>query len=239
MAYLDHFNTLYNKKTFERKINYIKYNYFSQIKDLSKKDFCLLEIGPGLGELIYLFNKKGVSNIDVLDNDKSILTRIKKNYKVKNIFLTSDLSTVDGKLKKYDLIMLTQVLEHISPKKYIKIIQILFSHLKEKGLIIITVPNAGNPLSLTERYSDITHKSAFTENSLSQLVSLSEIKNYELKLNGFKIPPYTFINIVRIFFQKSFHIILLLLNIINGGVYGRIYTPNLTLIIKKNKDSEK
>jgi len=232
-SYLSYFKELYNPRTFKRKMDYIKYNFSPYIKKLSKANIVILEIGPGLGEFVNYLNTNGITNIDVLDIDEDILEHIKSNYKIKHAILSSDIKRVDRKLRKYDIIFLLQVFEHIPKEQYKTFIQILYKHLKPQGYIIITVPNGGSLLGLSERYNDLQHEVLFTENSLRELPNYCEISNYEIEIKGYRIPPYSLINIIRIMAQKIFHFFLSIIYIVNAGVYLKIYNPNISLIIKK------
>ncbi|PIU03556.1 hypothetical protein COT44_02510 [Candidatus Shapirobacteria bacterium CG08_land_8_20_14_0_20_39_18] len=232
--YLGYLESLYNHETSQRKIDYIRYNFSPYLKKLNKNSR-ILEIGPGFGEFINILNAKGITNIDILDNSKEVLEYNKSHYKLDQVFLTPNISSADKKIGQYDLIFLLQVLEHIPPEKYKDVIQILYKHLKSTGYIIITVPNAGNLLGLSERYNDLQHQASFTEISLRELPAFCEIENYQVEIKGYRIPPYNLINILRIIAQRFFHFFLSILYLINGGVYLKIYHPNISLIIKKNK----
>lgn len=234
-SYLSHLEELYNPRTFKRKMDYIKYNFSPYIKKHSKDDIVVLEIGPGLGEFVNYLNTIGITNIDVLDIDKGILGHIKSSYKIKHAILSRDIKMVDNKLRKYDIIFLLQVFEHIPKEQYKTFIQTLYKHLKPRGRIIITVPNGGNLLGLSERYNDLQHEALFTEHSLRELANYCEISNYEIEIRGYRIPPYSLINITRIMAQKIFHFFLSIIYIVNAGVYLKTYNPNISLIIKKIK----
>lgn len=231
--YLNHIKNLYDDKTFQRKVEYIRYNFSKYVEKVSKKDVSFLEIGPGMGEFVSYLNIKSIYNIDIIDNDINVINFIKSNYKIKNSLCSNNINLISKKLKNYDLILLTQVFEHISKEGYTTFLQTLYKHLNKNGYIIITVPNAGNPLGLIERYYDLTHQNAFTETSLRQLINICNIKDCEITIKGYKIPPYNLLNMIRILFQKFLYLFFLILYVINGGVYTRIYNPNITLIIKK------
>lgn len=234
-TYVHRLQDMYNPQTYKRKLNYIQYNFSKYIDKFNKKDISVLEIGPGLGEFVYHLNQRGIACIDVLDNDKAVLKYIKSNYKIRNSILTGDIEGVQNKLGQYSIIFLLQVLEHIPKRRYKTYIKILFKHLCPQGYLIITVPNGGTPLGLSERYNDLQHETLFTEHSLRELANYSEILNYDIEIKGYMIPPFNLINIVRIIFQKVYHLFLSILYIINAGVYIKIHNPNISLIIKKNK----
>jgi len=233
MNYLSHLEDLYGNKTFKRKVGYIRHNFGKIISEVVIPDGKVLEIGPGKGEFVKYLNDLAISDIDVVDNDPEVINLVKDAFKIKNSFLCDDVSRISKKLKKYDLIIMIQVLEHISIEKYRSTLRVLYQHLNSQGYLIIVVPNANNPLGLVERYGDLQHKNSFTEMSLRDLVNISDIRNYNFKITGFSIPPYSLVNLVRIVLQKAVHLCLLFLLILNGGVFCKTMTPNISLIIKK------
>ena len=149
------------------------------------------------------------------------------------MWAASDIATVENKLSTYDIIMMTQVLEHIQKTKHISYLQTLYRKLKKGGVLIITVPNIGNPLAIFERYYDYTHETAFTENSLLQLADLLKLEDAIIKIQPFKIPLNNLINIIRFCFQQKLHVLFKIMYLANGGVYPNILTTNITLIIEK------
>jgi len=232
--YKKHLQALYSNDTFRRKVEYINYNFGNLLRRaVVKKGQAVLEIGPGMGELIGYLNSLGCRQIDVVDNDKHILDEIAKNFKIRRQFLNGDTASLDNKLLNYRVIVGIQVLEHMSVDLLPKVIATLYKHLDKGGEMLFVVPNAGNPLGMIERYGDWQHTTAFTKQSLRDLVSVSGIKNYELNLFGYRIPPSNLINVVRIVAQKLLHLFLLGVMVTNGGTYFKIMTPNLVLKIKK------
>lgn len=231
--YLDHLTQMSTEQTLSRKVEYFRYNIGSFLNNLNFKKVKVLEIGPGLGEFESFLNKNKIYDIDIIDNDNSILDYVSGKYKVKNNFLSNDLSKIEKKFRNYDLIFLMQVLEHIPVASFESVMRILFAHLNKNGYLIIIVPNANNPLGLIERYADLQHTNAFTTQSLKDLVNLANLKNCQIEIKGFEIPNTGIINIMRKILQKVLHFFLLLLMIINGGLFFKVMTPNIMLVVKK------
>lgn len=231
--YVKHLEELSTQATLKRKKDYIDYNLKNCFQQIEFKKLKVLEVGPGLGEFENYLNERGVIDIDILDNDKNILDRVSKKYKIKKKYLTKDISFIDKKLGKYNFIFLMQVLEHLPVDKYATILRLLYQHLEKGGFLAIVVPNANNPLGLIERYGDLQHTGSFTEQSLKDLINLSDIEDYSMEIKGYEIPPYDPINILRIILQKILHLALFLIMIINGGIFFKTMTPNISLIIKK------
>lgn len=231
--YKKHLQSLYSNATFRRKLEYIDYNFGQRLKSVVKSGQSVLEIGPGMGELVGYLNNLGLKQIDVVDNDKHILDEIRKNFKIRREFLNGNITVLDSKLANYWTIIGIQVLEHMSVFFLPKIVAVLYKHLDRGGEMIFVVPNAGNPLGMVERYGDWQHTTAFTEQSLRDLVVASGIKNYEVTLSGYLIPPSNLVNVTRIVAQKILHLFLLGIMIINGGTFFKILNPNIVLRVKK------
>lgn len=227
--YLDHLKDEYTNQSFSRKLSYFEHNLGRYFSD---KKIDVLEVGPGMGEFVSFCNSRGISCVDVVDNDSGVLAHIKKNFKIRSAFLMESLRGKD--LGRYDLIVLVQVVEHIPPDQYKSTLSTLYSHLKVGGRIIIVVPNGNNPLGLIERYGDLQHYNCFTSQSLRDLVRVSELSECKVELRGYNIPPSSLLNVIRILVQKILHMILLLLMIANGGTYFNIMTPNIMLVLSKS-----
>lgn len=233
--YLEHMKKLGQGTAFRRRKRYLEYN-FSEYLNKLHKDCAVLEIGPGTGELLSILNDKNIKNIDIIDNDQAVLDYCQKEYKLRKSILSKslDLTRAVGK-QKYDLIILTQVFEHIPKSSYLNWIKCLYGSLKPGGHILITVPNGANPLSGTERYGDLQHENMFTVYSFSELMTFAGISSGNYVIRGFNIPPDNLLQIVRIILQKILHIFFIILMMINGAIYQTLMTPNVTLIISKTK----
>ena len=233
--YLDHLKGVGDDHlSFDRKIEYFKYNLQKYIRN-TKKDFAVLEIGPGRGAMISFLNKLNIANIDIVDNDKAVNQYISKSFKINKAHLSSDIAKLKSKLQTYDLVLMLQVFEHMPKSQYKTVIKTLYSALKPKGKIIMMVPNGGNPLNMMERYSDLQHENAFTENSLRELPMYCGINSAEILIEPYRIPPVSIVNVLRIMAQQILHFVIRSMLVLNGGVYQRIMTPNITLVISKGK----
>jgi len=233
--YVEYLDRISAPKTFNRKCQWLRYNFGSLFNGNQK----ILEIGPGLGEFISFASEKGEPIIDVIDRDQGVLDRVKSRFKIRNAWRCSaeEIAELAGQLDRYDRVFLLQVMEHIETKCLPEFLRVLYQSLAPGGLIVITVPNGGNPLGIVERYSDITHHNLFSENSLKQLVEMSDLKGATCRVKGYSIPPVSAIDIVRKVAQKMLHLFLKAAMAINGGVFFSIYDPNITLVIEKPRDA--
>jgi 2-polyprenyl-3-methyl-5-hydroxy-6-metoxy-1,4-benzoquinol methylase len=233
--YLKHMEGLGNSTAFTRRASYLSHNYKKYLDYLQQVNGSVLEIGPGSGELPSILNERGLTKIDLIDNDSSVLAHCQKSYNINQIIKTKGDNPAKYLKAKYNLIVLTQVFEHIPKSEYLSWIRGLYDHLKPGGHIIITVPNGANPLSGTERYGDLQHENIFTVFSFRELMTFANLKNAKYIIKGFEIPPSNLLNLIRIFLQKILHSIFILLMMINGAIYQTLMTPNITLVITRDK----
>lgn len=232
--YLTHMEELGQGTAFGRRVDYLKYNFKSYLSTLTKSSN-VLEIGPGTGELLQILNERKVFKIDIIDNDSAILKYCKDKFKINKAILSRSLDLSKSVKKKYDLIVLTQVFEHIPKSSYQNWLKTLYGSLNPGGSIIITVPNGANPLVGTERYGDLQHENIFTIYSFQELMTFANLKNANYLINGFEIPPINILNLIRIILQKILHSLFILLMIVNGGIYQTLLTPNITLVITRDE----
>ncbi len=233
-SYLTHMQELGAGTAFGRRVGYLQYNFRNYLDQLNGES-SVLEIGPGTGEMLYLLNNKKITTIDIVDNDKAILTYCQKQFQIRKAILSKSFDLSPSVKGKYDLVVLTQVFEHIPKKWYLNWVSTLYAALKPGGHIIITVPNGANPLVGTERYGDLQHENMFTIFSFQELMTFANLPNSSYHITGFEIPPLTLINGFRIVLQKILHAFFILLMIINGAIYQTLMTPNITLVITKEK----
>ncbi len=229
--YIDYLESISNPATFRRKCQWLDHNFGSLFSSGQE----VLEIGPGRGEFLHFAAGKGISGIDVIDRDQGVLDYVKSRYPTRNAWACSaeNISSLDSALSTYDRIFVLQVMEHIRTESLEDFIRSLYRRLKVGGKLIITVPNGANPLSIVERYSDITHHNLFSENSLRELVQLSGVPGAKTHVQGYRIPPVSAIDIARIVLQRALHLCLKGLLVVNGGVFFSIYDPNITLILER------
>ncbi len=240
--YVSYLKNLYSEKTPRRKREYLIHNFGKYLRT----GMTVLELGPGLGEFLDLLRSVGTTDIDIVDRDTGVLEHLKNTFQLSHAWLAhlESLETIDHELRQYDCIFMLQIMEHVRAEALVPMLKVLFRHLKPGGVLLITVPNGGNPLSIVERYSDITHVQLFSENSLKQLVQMCDLGSLpgsqraesapEVSVVGYCIPPQGIIGISRSIAQRMFHLFLKALLVVNGGVYFHRYEPNITLVVRKS-----
>lgn len=111
-------------------------NIFDFIKPFINKDFKILDIGCATGGLLNIFKQKGYKNVFGIEPAEQCKDIAKKLYDI-DIYHTVE-NFID-KDEKFDLIILSSVLEHIVDID--KTMQMAKNILKKDGLLFISVPN--------------------------------------------------------------------------------------------------
>jgi 2-polyprenyl-3-methyl-5-hydroxy-6-metoxy-1,4-benzoquinol methylase len=162
-------NTSDNKHRVKRIINLL---------DLKKgkKLISILDVGSGLGVFPYEMRKKGFPNIDCLEKDPLLI-----NYIKNNLILNTYKNINQIKKKKYFLITLNKVLEHIKDTR--KFLSIVIRNLRSNGFIYIEVPDyKAMRLGVKKREEFfIEHWHIFTEESLLKLALSLNLELFVMK----------------------------------------------------------
>jgi 2-polyprenyl-3-methyl-5-hydroxy-6-metoxy-1,4-benzoquinol methylase len=202
------------------------------LNKLPKNTNCLiLDIGCGNGKYLKILEKLGFQNLYGIDISSEQIKLAKES----NLFNVKCIDAVDflkNIQEKYDVILLIDVLEHLDLEYSIELINLIYSSLKKEGKLFIQVPNALSPFSPL-RYSDITHKRAYSSFSIIQTLNTSDFK----KITLFELFPYihglkSFVrNILWRFILKP--LISAFLYTAYGTNFDKIYTANFLCICEK------
>lgn len=159
----------------DKKIPFIEDDYRRAVqfeKNLKNKD--ILDFGCGWGG--FLRNLKNYKSLSGIELRKECINYLRKN--VKKIDISDNINSFD---KKFDIITMFHVLEHIPYQ--IKTLKLLKSKLKNKGKIIIEVPHAEDFLILQEELREFKNFTFWSEHLI--LHTYKSLKSILMKA-GFK-----------------------------------------------------
>jgi 2-polyprenyl-3-methyl-5-hydroxy-6-metoxy-1,4-benzoquinol methylase len=130
------------------------------------KNSPILDIGCGFGGLLLELRKLGYTNIHGVDiNDEAIAYCSSIGMDVKKIDSIGEYSNSHTS-EKYELIIMTHVIEHIKKDAVIDTLLTIRSLLKDNGALYLTTPNAQARSGAYWAYEDFTHDFIFTSGSL-------------------------------------------------------------------------
>ncbi len=134
-----------------------------------QKDAAILDIGCGVGSLVYWLHARGYENARGIDTSPDVVATAQR-LGIRNV-IQQDLRALIGREHDtYDAIFMRDVLEHIPKDVVLDVLDGVLDLLKPGGRLILQVPNGASPLVGRVLYGDFTHETAYTETSLSQVL---------------------------------------------------------------------
>jgi 2-polyprenyl-3-methyl-5-hydroxy-6-metoxy-1,4-benzoquinol methylase len=170
--YEKHYQRMFNEKP--------DWEYAEQNPDLFRSDkpwlprdktARILDFGCGWGhqlQSLWCAGYRNLEGVELVSAQADIANEMAKG-RVK-ITCMDGREYLDNKHNVDDLIILNDVLEHISYEDTISLLKQLHSALVDGGTLVLRVINASSILSMYSRYLDITHKTLYTEYGLMQLL---------------------------------------------------------------------
>ncbi len=139
-------------------------------------DMSCLEIGSGTGAFLGFLASKGLADFRGIDHDPAL-----KAVQIPEVAPRFECVDVWEYLRNcgdvvYDRIVLLDVLEHFSPEEGVRLLSMIKNILADQGKIVIKVPNASSPWGMHCQFGDLTHKSAYTPDSMRQLAAACELR---------------------------------------------------------------
>jgi len=133
-------------------------------------DTAVLELGSGTGEFLSYLKAKGVTRFQGVEQDANAVAVMEAGLS-EHVFVGDIWDFLDGDSPDgpFGCVVLLDVLEHFSAGDGIRLLQKIQAVLAPKGRVVIRVPNMSSPWGGIHQFSDLTHKTAFTPNSLEQL----------------------------------------------------------------------
>tara|TARA_Y100000768_G_scaffold63599_1_gene43735 strand:- start:37263 stop:38150 length:888 start_codon:yes stop_codon:yes gene_type:complete len=172
----------------------------------------ILDIGSGFGTTLNLsknfFEKP---EIYAYENDENSIKYL--NFINANILTGDCISSLKNLDKKFDIIILSHFLEHVSPQALKEFIDIIYKMLNLNGILLVEVPH-DNWIRYPERkYSDPPHVSFFSILSLKKVFDKFKI----IKCTSIREPKYSnssiFLRLISKIYLKLINIIYKLINI--------------------------
>ena len=152
-------------------------------RSLKKKEGRLLNVGFGRGYLDHLLVKNNRLELFGIDISTTALRNIKKSIK-NGVYVRGSIFSIPFPDRWFDYVIVSEVLEHISPARNFQALKEVYRVLKKGGLIIVTVPlNEG----LEQKVSTGENHSGHMRDYTPDLVMA------ELKIRGFNIRRFLYL----------------------------------------------
>jgi 2-polyprenyl-3-methyl-5-hydroxy-6-metoxy-1,4-benzoquinol methylase len=167
--------------------------------DILNNSKTILEIGSGHGEAIYNFDKIGY-NVTGIEPDKKNVTSI--NKKLKNSKCIVEKAETFSFEKKFDIIWLNHVFEHLTQP--IQFLRKISNFLNDSGFIFIEVPSVEKKNDYRQ-FKTVPHAYNYSKSSL---INISKKANYKIiKCDYFRSPKLVeggINKIFNLFLKKDF-----------------------------------
>jgi 2-polyprenyl-3-methyl-5-hydroxy-6-metoxy-1,4-benzoquinol methylase len=147
----------------------------------SDPEAAILDVGCGWGTLLLSLWASGYRNLTGVDISERMCTIAKQNLPSEiTIYCADAVTFLADKQQTYDLILLFDILEHMTLEKAFALLKQCHFALVPGGSVVIRTPNMANLLASYSRYLDITHVQGYTEYSLFQLLDLVGFVNHKV-----------------------------------------------------------
>lgn len=216
-----------SKKQYKIYSNYYKKNLLNFLpKDKLSK---IVDLGCGQGHFLNFLKSEGYNNflgVDLVKENIAICKKLGLNSKIGDIFLELK------KSRGSKVFVLSNLLEHFSHKDIIKILNLMYKYLDKKGKCLIIIPNCNNVNGLATYFSDVTHKSALTEKSFTDLIRKTKFKKFNF--HNVIVYPNIFLLDESIFlYNRLLFELRKVNNLLNGQTPFKVHSKNLLVVLEK------
>lgn len=145
---------------------------------LENKEIKILDYGCGFGQIISSLKKEKYENIYGVDiEEKALEYCVSNSLNVKRLNLEDLTNPFEF---KFDIIILSHIIEHISKDKIIETLSLIKKDfLMQNGKLLISVPNAQSNTDCYWAYEDWMHTTLFTSGSIYYVLKASGFNNIE------------------------------------------------------------
>lgn len=234
LAYCDYVTSHHNsgleniKEFLKVRYRYFNYNYSKYLPE--NKAAKILDIGCGKGDFLHFLRKKGYKNsigIDLSHENLAICRKFKLTCYEANAFKFLKKGTM------YSAIIMNDIIEHLNKTEVIPLLKLVKSRLVDGGILIIKVPNAGNPfLAPHSLHVDITHEQLYSKESLEQILKLSGFRSLLIIPTHVYIFWYNPLNYLGWFIAFCLNLLLRFIFILYGRKNPAIFTKDIIAVAK-------
>lgn len=229
--YSFHTRQLYGSVTMasiKKQYSALKYYYAEFLPE--NKSANILDAGCGYGGFTYWLHESGFNNSTGIDISKELI-EIGHSLGVKNIAEENIFDHLNNNPDTYEIIFCRDVLEHLKKEEVFNIFKLFKNALKEKGILVIQVPNGFSQNYGKIFYSDITHETLFSEAILNQITLGTEFK--KLTIKEVTPVPNSLLSSVRYIFWQLLKLKYRFIQLIETGSSKGYYSQNIIACMGK------
>ena len=189
----------------------------------------ILDVACGNGLLLRFFNRNGYDDLEGVDLSEEQLTAAKQICG--NIHEKNAIEFLASRAGEYDLICSIDLVEHLYKDEFMDFLENAYGALKPGGRIILQTPNCGSPFGIVQRYSDFTHETGFTPQTLGGLLGLAGFQEVEAREQGPVIRGVK--SLLRSLLWKIISAGFKVIDLVETGASKSIYTRVFVISAKK------
>jgi len=205
-----------------------EYKFAPLFEDLGQ-DSAILELGCGPGYMLEFLKRRGfkqVRGIDISAEQVEAAGNRGCEAEVADVF-----TYLNGKSDTFDAIVALDFLEHFHKEELMVLMQCIFTSLKNGGRLILQTPNGEGLFPRQIIYSDLTHLTIFTPDSLRQLLAMAGFDDFGFYETG--PAPINIKSRLRLFAWKLIKAVANTVRRIETGKSQSVWTENIICCCRK------
>jgi len=201
---------------------------------LPRKGDRILDLGCGLGELLYLGRSIGCARMVGVNLCREEIEAARP-YVDASFECLDILEYLKAAEETFDCIFALNILEHLDKDTLLEVLRLSSARLTPGGALVAMVPNALSPLGTVTRHWDITHEWAFTPNNFRQLAPLAGFSGH-VEFRECGPVPHGFVSGARwLLWQGIRALIKFYLLVEVADTKGSLYTMDMMVRMKRGE----
>lgn len=140
-----------------------------------RRGFPILDIGAGTGTTLRALQRAGFAQVEGVDSSASQVERARLLGTA--VLLQGGLEALECRAPgSLGAIILLDVIEHLELKDLLELFRLAASRLTKGGVLVARAPNGTGLFGGAVRYGDLTHRRAYTPQSIAQAFALTGLE---------------------------------------------------------------
>jgi glycosyltransferase involved in cell wall biosynthesis/2-polyprenyl-3-methyl-5-hydroxy-6-metoxy-1,4-benzoquinol methylase len=160
----------YSEETFRSHVTRLDEDISALLPE--SKSAKILEIGTGFGHCLRWLSEKGYARLKGVDLSAELLRGVRRSIgeRVESLEVADGREALASHRGSFDLILMLDMIEHVSVDEARDMLKDAHRALAPGGTVVLRTPNMANVLGTYSRWMDITHRAAYTEQSLAHVL---------------------------------------------------------------------
>lgn len=205
------------------------------------KDKIILDLGCGMGQFLYFCKKENYKNCIGIDASGQNIEYMRQRGFLSGyqLYQASIMDFLKGKDSVYDVIVLNDVIEHLTKDEIFELMDAVMKALKCGGRFLIKTPNMANPfVAAAGRYIDITHETGITELSIKQVLTATGFQ--DIKVIGTDVYVlHPVISVIAKMISKLINTLLFIMSALYGRTSITVFEKDLLAVASKRENSKR